>query len=88
LIALGAGATLTTGLKKFCVFSGNISYPLYMTHYSVLRMFGNYYTSHKPAGGELVIIVTVSIMLLVGMAYLVMKYYDIPLRKFLNAKRK
>ena len=27
LIALGAGATLTPGLKKLCVFSGKISYP-------------------------------------------------------------
>jgi peptidoglycan/LPS O-acetylase OafA/YrhL len=47
LIALGAGARLTQGLKKLCVFSGKISYPLYMTHYAVIWMFGNYYTSHK-----------------------------------------
>jgi peptidoglycan/LPS O-acetylase OafA/YrhL len=87
LIALGAGATLTTGLKKLCIFSGNISYPLYMTHYSVLWMFGNYYTSHKPVGGELALIVVTSTILLVGMAYLVLIIYDIPLRKFLNAKR-
>src|SRR6201985_3291724 len=34
LIALGAGAILTPGLKKLCVFLGKISYPLYMTHYA------------------------------------------------------
>jgi peptidoglycan/LPS O-acetylase OafA/YrhL len=48
LVALGAGATLTPGLKQVCLFSGKISYPLYMTHYAVLWMFGNYYTTHKP----------------------------------------
>ncbi|RZA07733.1 MAG: acyltransferase [Moraxellaceae bacterium] len=88
LIALGAGATLTNGLKKLCVFFGNISYPLYMTHYCALWIFGHYYTTHKPAGGELAIIVVTSTILLVGMAYLVMVFFDIPVRKFLNARRK
>lgn len=51
-------------------------------------MFGHYYTTHKPAAGELAIIVMTSSILLVGMAYLVMVVFDIPVRKFLNAKRK
>ncbi|MGY4382984.1 peptidoglycan/LPS O-acetylase OafA/YrhL [Pedobacter sp. UYP24] len=84
LIALGAGATLTEGFKKLCVFSGKISYPLYMTHYAALWMFGNYYTSHKPAGGQLAVIVITSLILLVGFAYLVMVVYDIPVRKYLR----
>jgi peptidoglycan/LPS O-acetylase OafA/YrhL len=88
LIALGAGATLTKGLKRLCVFSGKISYPLYMTHYAVLWIFGNYYTSHKPAAAQLVVIILTSLILLVGIAYLVMVVYDIPIRKYLNSKRK
>ncbi len=88
LIALGAGATLTKGLKKICAFSGKISYPLYMTHYAVIWMFGNYYTSHKPDAGELTIIIMISLILLVGLAYLVMAFYDIPVRKYLNNKKK
>jgi hypothetical protein len=39
---------MTPGLQKRCLFSGQLSYPLYMTHYAVLWMFGNYYASHKP----------------------------------------
>lgn len=88
LVALGAGATLSPGVKKLCVFSGNISYPLYMTHYSVLWIFGNYYTTHKPAGGELAMIIVTSTILLVAFAYLVMVFYDIPLRRYLNNRRK
>lgn len=88
LISLGAGATLTKGLKKLCVFSGKISYPLYMTHYAVIWMFGNYYTSHKPTAGQLALIIITSLILLVGIAYLVMVVYDIPVRKYLNTKRK
>jgi peptidoglycan/LPS O-acetylase OafA/YrhL len=87
LIALGAGATLSEGLKKLCVFSGKISYPLYMTHYAALWIFGNYYSSHKPGTGQLTLVIVTSILLLVGLAWLVMVIYDTPLRKYLSSKR-
>jgi len=88
LIALGAGAALKPGLRKVAVFSGKISYPLYMTHYAVLWMFGNYYTQHKPGNTELAFIIIAGVILLVGLAYLVMVAYDIPVRKYLNDKRR
>ncbi|MGI4021983.1 MAG: acyltransferase family protein [Janthinobacterium lividum] len=87
LVALGAGATLAPGLKKVCIFSGKISYPLYMTHYAVLWMFGNYYISHKPETMQLAFIIIAGLILLVGAAYLVMILYDIPVRKYLSNKR-
>jgi len=88
LVALGAGSVLKPGLKKACVFSGQISYPLYMTHYAVLWMFGNYYTNYKPDTTQLTFIVIIATILLVGFAYLVMVFYDIPLRKYLSNKWK
>ena len=88
LIALGAGAVLTKGLKRICVFSGKLSYPLYMTHYAVLWIFGNYYTTYKPAAAQLVVIIVISLILLVGFAYLVMVVYDRPLRNYLTNKRR
>jgi peptidoglycan/LPS O-acetylase OafA/YrhL len=87
IIALGAGAILTPGLKKVCIFLGKISYPLYMTHYAVLWMFGNYYTSNKPGAIQLALIIIAALILLVGAAYLVMIIYDIPVRKYLSDKR-
>lgn len=84
LIALGAGAMSNPGLKKICVFSGNISYPLYMTHYAVLWMFGNYYTTHKPGTTQLTLIIIIGMILLVAAAYLVMVLYDMPVRKYLS----
>jgi peptidoglycan/LPS O-acetylase OafA/YrhL len=88
LIALGAGATLRPGLKKICVFFGKISYPLYMTHYAALWMFGNYYTSHKPGTAQLSLIIVTGVIVLVGFSYLVMIIYDIPVRRYLSNKRK
>jgi len=88
LIALGAGAMLKPGLKKVCLFLGKISYPLYMTHYAALWMFGNYYLSHKPGTMQLALIIICGLILLVGASYLVMVIYDIPVRKYLSDKRK
>lgn len=88
LIALGAGSSLSPAFKKLCVFSGNISYPLYMTHYAVLWMFGNYYTSSAPGAMQSTLIVTIGVVLLIGFAYLVMVLYDIPLRRYLSSKRR
>lgn len=87
LIALGAGATLSPALKKVSVFSGKISYPLYMTHNAVLWMFGNYYINHKPGTIQLVLIIITALILLVGVAYLVMVIYDLPARKYLSDKQ-
>ncbi|RYY20196.1 MAG: acyltransferase, partial [Sphingobacteriaceae bacterium] len=87
LIALGAGATITPELKNSCTFSGKISYPLYMTHYAVLWIFGNYYTAYKPGTMQLTFIILSGLILLVGVAFLVMTMYDIPVRRYLTGKR-
>jgi len=88
LIALGAGSVLSKGLKSFCVFSGKISYPLYMTHYAVIWMFANYYNSNKPGTMQLSLIIAAGTILLIGVAYLTMVSYDIPVRRYLGIKRK
>jgi len=87
LIALGAGASLAAGIKKVCAFLGKISYPLYMTHYAVLWMYGNYVASHKPGAVHLALIIFVGMVLVVVASYLVMKIYDMPFRKYLSDKR-
>ncbi|WP_245752616.1 acyltransferase family protein [Chitinophaga arvensicola] len=88
LIALGAGAVLSPALKKICVFSGNISYPLYMTHYVAMWIFAGYYNTYKPGNAQLTLVVIVGTLILLGFAWLAMVLYDIPVRNYLNARRK
>ena len=88
LIALGAGARVSQGLKKLCEFSGRISYPLYMTHYLAMWMFYNYYNTYKPDTPQLTLVIIIGTLLLLGFAYLVMVFYDEPIRKYLNDRRK
>ena len=87
LIALGAGTSLSPKLKNICNFSGKISYPLYMTHYAVIWMWSDYYKFYKPSITSVYLIVSISIILLVGLACLVMTFYDIPVRRYLTNLR-
>jgi peptidoglycan/LPS O-acetylase OafA/YrhL len=83
LVSLGACSSLSPQWKKVCQFSGSISYPLYMTHYAAIWVFGNYYTNQKPPAGALPYIIIPGVIFLVVIAYLVMVLYDIPVRKYL-----
>ncbi|GAB4009928.1 acyltransferase [Spirosoma migulaei] len=87
LISLGAGTRLSPSMTNLSVFFGNLSYPLYMTHYWAIWLFGNYYTLYKPTVRELFLIIPVGVISLIGLAYVVMTVYDIPLRKYLTRKR-
>lgn len=85
LVALGTGVTLGPGAERLCRIAGDISYPLYMTHYAVIWSFGSFYYSHKPDTAHLSAIVVAGVALLTGFAYLVMVFYDTPVRAFLRS---
>lgn len=85
LVSLGAGATLSPNFKKLCNFSGNISYPLYMTHYSVIWIFLNFYSQYKPIN-HINSFIVIGVAILTGFAYLVLVVYDEPLRRYLKYK--
>ena len=86
LIAAGAGATVSPGLRKLCQFLGNISYSLYMTHYAAIWMFGNYYTVNKPGPSQVALLIGAGTVCLIGFAYVVMVFYDTPVRNYLADK--
>jgi peptidoglycan/LPS O-acetylase OafA/YrhL len=83
LIMLGAGS-LTHKANAICRFSGRISYPLYMVHYPFMWIFFSYVDKFKPAANELALVIIIGTALLVAFAWLVMKYIDDPIRKWLS----
>jgi peptidoglycan/LPS O-acetylase OafA/YrhL len=86
LVSLGAGSTLSPRLKKACDFSGNMSYPLYMTHYAGIWIFANYYNTYKPGNGKLALVIIGGTTIMILVAWTVMKWYDTPVRKYLTNK--
>lgn len=53
-----------------------------MTHYAVIWSFGKYYERLKPDAVHLTVVVIGGVLLLTGFAYLVMIFYDLPVRAF------
>ncbi len=88
LIALGAGASLKSAHNKLCKFLGEISYPLYMVHYPFIWIFFSYIEAKKPAMNQLEIIIPIGVLLLIGFAYLVLIYVDMPLRRYFTSRMK
>ena len=88
IVALGAGANLSAKHQKINKFSGDISYPLYMTHYPFMWVFANYVTVTEPGSAELSRVISVSLILLVFFAYLVTRFLDFPIRRYLTDRLK
>lgn len=88
LVSLGAGASLAAKHHKINKFSGDISYPLYMTHYPFVWIFLTYVAVEKPGIAHLRWVIPGSVILLICLSYLVFKFLDFPLRRYLTDKLK
>ena len=87
LIALAAGAQLRATFVKICRFLGDISYPLYMIHYPFLWMYLSYVEVIKPPMSLMALQIPIGVLLLIGLAYIIMLYLDIPVRKYLKGRQ-
>ena len=85
---MGAGSRINGDKSaKVCSFLGDISYPLYITHYPIMYMQMNWVWNNPDAPLYAHIVVNVSTVLLsLGLAYASLKLYDTPVRKWLTEK--
>ena len=88
VVMIGAGSKIK-GEKstKICTFLGEISYPLYITHYPIMYMQMNWAWSHPDAPIYAHVMICIgSFLLSLGLAYACLKLYDIPVRNWLTEK--
>ncbi len=86
IIMMGAGSELK-GVKstRICTFLGEISYPLYITHYPILYMQMTWVWAHPDTPLYTHIMMAASCFILsIGVAYAMLRLYDIPVRKWLT----
>ena len=88
VVMMGAGSQIK-GEKsaKVCNFLGEISYPLYITHFPFMYMQMNWAWSHPEAPVYAHVMVSGGCFIIsLGIAYSCLKLYDIPIRKWLTDK--
>ena len=87
IVAMGAGSSVMGRSKAINQFLGEISYPLYITHYPLIYMQMSWLDSHKDAPLSTHIFVAVCIFTLaILVAYGSYKLYDLPVREWLKKK--
>jgi peptidoglycan/LPS O-acetylase OafA/YrhL len=88
IVYLGANGFLKTPAEnKLCKFLGDISYPLYMVHYPLVYFYVAWISNHK--GLTIADVWPQALMILVTaivLAYAALKWYDEPVRKWLQKK--
>ena len=86
VVMIGAGSTIQSEKgAKVCTFLGEISYPLYITHYPLAYVQMSWLWRNPDAPVYLHVMVAIgTILLAIGMAYACLKLYDIPVRQWLT----
>jgi peptidoglycan/LPS O-acetylase OafA/YrhL len=90
VVYLGASGIIK-GVKenKICTFLGDISYPIYITHYAFIYIYTGWVSDNKHAPLELKLIYgALTFAVSIIFAYLSLKYYDEPVRAWLKKKWK
>jgi peptidoglycan/LPS O-acetylase OafA/YrhL len=85
IVLMGAGSNVSGRSITVCKFFGEISYPLYITHYPLVYIQMSWVRSHPeaPLGTNIIVGVSVFIMA-IAISYACLKLYDIPVRNWLK----
>jgi peptidoglycan/LPS O-acetylase OafA/YrhL len=90
IVYLGASGIIK-GVRenKICTFLGDISYPIYITHYAFIYIYTGWVSDNKHAPLELKLIYgALTFAISIIFAYLSLKYYDEPVRAWLKKRWK
>lgn len=88
IVYLGASGMIHSSAEhRICKFLGDISYPLYLVHYPLVYFYVAWISNHK--GVTITEAWPYALMILIGgiiLAYISLKWYDEPVRKWLRKK--
>jgi peptidoglycan/LPS O-acetylase OafA/YrhL len=87
IVWLGAGGKVK-GKKasRVCKFFGDISYPIYMTHFPFVYVYMAWVTNNDLSLAESWPMGLFCVLIAVGVAYLSMRLYDVPVREWLRKR--
>jgi len=86
IVAAGAGGQISGRWAKLCKFSGDISYPIYITHYPFIYIYTAWVVYRKPAPSQIIPVAFGLFVFFMLLAYGAFKLYDEPVRNWLKKK--
>jgi peptidoglycan/LPS O-acetylase OafA/YrhL len=87
IVAIGAGEKRVEGPSiRVARFFGDISYPLYITHYPLIYIYTGWIARTKPTGAQGVLPALLVAGAAITIAYASLKLYDEPVRRWLSGK--
>ena len=86
IILCGAHSDAGTGMIRLCKFSGHLSYPLYITHIPFVYVLTGYSWTRHPSLNVKLTLIFLLIPFVIFVAWLVLKYYDEPVRSWLSRR--
>jgi peptidoglycan/LPS O-acetylase OafA/YrhL len=86
IILCGAHSNAGTGMIRLCKFSGHLSYPLYITHIPFVYVLAGYSWTRHPSLHVKLTLIFLLIPFVIFIAWLVLKYYDEPVRSWLSRR--
>ncbi len=88
VVLMGAGSTVSGQTAAACKWLGEISYPLYVTHYAIVYgVFGAWMSAHRNLDTDQIILANAGICLFsVFVAWASYRLVDVPLRDWLRRK--
>ena len=88
IVSMGAGGVIHHPVSvRFCKFLGDISYPLYITHYPLIYTYMGWVTRNKvPLGPKALLVGLFVCVTAIVLAYAYLKLYDEPVREWLKRR--
>lgn len=87
IVWLGARGTTTDAFStRTCDWLGRISYPVYIVHYPLMYLFYAWVWNNGLTPGEVWPVCVAMFFAIIGLAWVVMRYYDTPVRRWLSRK--
>lgn len=87
VVALGAGGHVTGKRSaRFCKFLGDISYPIYITHYPLIYIYTAWVNNNKIPMSKGLPIGALLVVVAILVAWACLKLYDEPVRSWLKKK--
>jgi peptidoglycan/LPS O-acetylase OafA/YrhL len=87
VVLLGAGGQVSgIGSTRFCKFLGDISYPIYITHYPIIYTYTAWVSTGYHPLKQAWPVALATFVGIVVLAYACLKFYDEPVRRWLKAR--